>query len=217
MAEGTDRGLVGKQLGVYEITGLLGVGGMGEVYRAEDTRLGRTVAVKVLPTELAQDKDRLHRFVREARAASALNHANVAHIYDIGQSEGCHFIAMEYVEGQSLAQKMSSQPLEVGGILDIGIQVADALAEAHEKGITHRDIKSANLMFTPKGQVKVLDFGLAKITRPEGEAVGSDISTSLHTAAGMTDRDAGVYESGAGTGQRAGCPYRSVQPGSSAV
>ena len=97
----------------------------------------------------------------------------------------CHFIAMEYVEGQSLAQKTSGQPLELGEILDIGIQVADALEEAHEKGITHRDIKSANLMITPKGQVKVLDFGLAKITRPEGEAVGSDISTSIHTAPGM--------------------------------
>ncbi len=182
--EGADRGLIGKQLGAYKISGLLGVGGMGEVYRAEDTRLGRTVAVKVLPPELAQDKDRLHRFLREARAASALNHANVAHIYDIGQSEGCHFIAMEYVEGQSLAQKVSGQPLELGGILDIGIQVADALAEAHERGITHRDIKSANVMFTPKGQVKVLDFGLAKMTRPEDEAFGSDVSTSLHTTEG---------------------------------
>jgi serine/threonine protein kinase len=184
MAEGTDRGLVGKQLGVYKITGLLGVGGMGEVYRAEDTRLGRTVAVKVLPTELAQDKDRLHRFVREARAASAINHANVAHIYDIGQSGGRHFIAMEYVEGQSLAQKTSGQPLALGEILDIGIQAGDALTEAHEKGITHRDIKSANLMLTSKGQVKVLDFGLAKITRPEGQAVGNDVSTSLHTSEG---------------------------------
>jgi serine/threonine protein kinase/TolB-like protein len=184
MAEGTDRGLVGKQLGVYKISGLLGVGGMGEVYRAEDTRLGRTVAVKVLSTELAQNKDRLHRFVREARAASALNHANVAHIYDMGQSGGRHFIAMEYVEGQSLAQKRSGDPLELGEILDIGIQAADALAEAHEKGITHRDIKSANLMITPKGRVKVLDFGLAKITRPESEAVGSDVSTSLHTSEG---------------------------------
>jgi eukaryotic-like serine/threonine-protein kinase len=181
--EGADRGLIGKQLGAYKISGLLGVGGMGEVYRAEDTRLGRTVAVKVLPAELAQDKDRLHRFVREARAASALSHANVAHIYDIGQSDGRHFIAMEYVEGQNLAQKTSGKPLELGEILDIGIQVADALAEAHEKGITHRDIKSANLMITPKGQVKVLDFGLAKIAR-EVEVVGSNVSTSLHTLEG---------------------------------
>ncbi len=184
MAEETDRVLVGKQIGAYKITALLGAGGMGEVYRAEDTRLGRTVAVKVLPEELAQDDERLHRFVREARAASALNHANVAHIYEIGQSDGVHFIAMEYVEGQSLAQKLRGQPLELGEILDIGIQTADALEEAHRKGITHRDIKSANLMMTPRRQVKVLDFGLAKMTRPEGEVAGSDVSTSMHTTKG---------------------------------
>ena len=125
---------------------------MGEVYRAEDTRLGRTVAVKVLPEELAQDKERMQRFVREARAASALNHANVAHIYEIGQSDGVHFIAMEYVEGQSLAQKIVGSLSELAEILDIGIQAADALEEAHRKGITHRDIKSANLMITPRGR-----------------------------------------------------------------
>ena len=185
LAEGQPKSLVGRQIGSYQILSLLGAGGMGEVYRAEDTRLGRPVAVKVLPEELAQDKERLHRFVREARAASALNHANVAHIYEIGQSDGLHFIAMEYVEGQSLAQKMSGQPLELKEVLDIGIQAADALEEAHRKGITHRDIKPANLMITPKGQVKVLDFGLAKITRPEGEAAGSDVSTSIHTAEGV--------------------------------
>ena len=185
LAEGQPQSLVGRQIGSYQILSLLGAGGMGEVYRAEDTRLGRAVAVKVLPEEMAQDKDRLSRFIREARAASALNHANVAHTYEIGQSDGLHFIAMEYVEGQSLAQKMSGQPLELKEVLDIGIQAADALEEAHRKGITHRDIKPANLMITPKGQVKVLDFGLAKITRPEGEAVGSDVSTSIHTAPGM--------------------------------
>ena len=184
MAEGTDQVLVGKQIGAYKITSLLGAGGMGEVYRAEDTRLGRTVAVKVLPRELAQDEERLHRFVREARAASALNHANVAHIYEIGQSDGLHFIAMEYVEGQSLAQKMSGQPLDLDEVLTIGVQAADALDEAHRKGIIHRDIKSANLMMTPKGQAKVLDFGLAKITHAAGEAVGSDVSTSIHTTEG---------------------------------
>src|SRR5262245_24719034 len=144
---------VGRQIGAYKITSLLGAGGMGEVYRAEDTRLGRSVAVKVLSEEMAQDKERLSRFVREARAASALNHANVAHIYEIGQSDGLHFIAMEHVEGQSLAQRMSGKHLELQEILEVGIQVADALDEAHRKGITHRDIKSANLMLTPKGQV----------------------------------------------------------------
>ncbi len=176
---------MGRQIGSYKILSLLGAGGMGEVYRAEDTRLGRPVALKVLPEGLAHDKERLHRFVREARAASTLNHANVAHIYEIGQSDGLHFIAMEYVEGQSLAQKLSGRPLELKEVLDIGTQAADALEEAHRRGITHRDIKSANLMITPKGQVKVLDFGLAKITRPEGEAAGSDVSTSIHTARGV--------------------------------
>ena len=114
--------------------------------------------MKVLPEDMAQDQERLSRFVREARAASALNHANVAHIYEIGQSHGLHFIAMEYVEGQSLAQKMTGKPLELKEVLEIGIQVADALEEAHRKGITHRDIKPVNLMLTPTGQVKVLDF-----------------------------------------------------------
>ena len=184
MTEGTEQVLIGKEIGPYKVTALLGAGGMGEVYRAEDTRLGRTVAVKVLPGELAQDKERLHRFIREARAASALNHPHVAHIYEIGQSDGLHFIAMEYVEGQSLAQKISGQPLDLKEVLDIGIQTADALEEAHQNGITHRDIKPANVMLTPKGQVKVLDFGLAKITRPEGEAVGSDVSTAIHTTQG---------------------------------
>src|SRR5512145_3028359 len=127
MAEAINQVLVGRQIGAYKITSLLGAGGMGEVYRAEDTRLGRAVAVKVLPQEMAQDQERLSRFVREARAASALNHANVAHIYEIGQSDGLHFIAMEYVEGQSLAQKMAGKPLDLQEILDVGIQAADAL------------------------------------------------------------------------------------------
>ncbi len=185
MAEKTARVLVGKQIGAYKITSLLGAGGMGEVYRAEDTRLGRAVAVKVLPKELAQDKERLQRFVREARAASALNHANVAHIYEIGQSDGVHFIAMEYVEGQTLADKISGRPLPIAEIVDIGIQVADALDEAHRKGITHRDIKPANLMLTSREQVKILDFGLAKVTLPEGQALGSDISTVMKTETGV--------------------------------
>ena len=155
------------------------------MYRAEDTRLGRAVAVKVLPKELAQDKERLHRFVREARAASALNHANVAHIYEIGQSDGVHFIAMEYVEGQTLAARINGRPLPIAEIVDIGIQVADALDEAHRKGITHRDIKPANLMLTSREQVKILDFGLAKVNRPEGQALGSDISTVMKTETGV--------------------------------
>jgi Tol biopolymer transport system component/serine/threonine protein kinase len=143
------------------------------------------VALKILPAQLASDQDRIRRFIREARAASALKHPNVTHIYDIGESEGVHFIAMEYVEGKTLAAKISGRPLEPSEIVGIGLQVADALDDAHSKGIIHRDIKPANLMLTRRGEVKVLDFGLAKVTRPEGQNVASDISTIVSTEAGV--------------------------------
>ena len=127
----------------------------------------------------------MRRFVREAKAASALNHPNVAHIYEIGEAGGVSYIAMEYVEGQTLAAKINGQRLEVGEVAEIGSQIADALDEAHRKGITHRDIKPQNIMLTPRGQVKVLDFGLAKITRPAAQAVGSDITTLVNTVPGV--------------------------------
>jgi len=163
-------------LGHYRIECRIGAGGMGEVYRARDSRLDRTVALKILPPEVADDDERLARFVREAKAASALNHPNVAHIYEIGEAEGVNFIAMEYVEGETLAAKIGGRPLEIADALEIAGQAADALGEAHGKGITHRDIKSANIMVTQRGQAKVLDFGLAKITRAAGQEV-----TNLHT------------------------------------
>ena len=147
--------------------------GEWKVYLAQDPRLDRAVALKILPAELASDPDRIRRFIREARAASGLKHPNVATIYEIGKSDEFHFIAMEYVEGQTLAAKISGRPLPIAEIVDIGLQVADALDEAHRKGITHRDIKPANLMLTSREQVKVLDFGLAKVTRPEGQAWGA--------------------------------------------
>jgi eukaryotic-like serine/threonine-protein kinase len=175
----------GQQMGSYKILSLLGSGGMGEVYLARDSRLDRTVALKILPTQVASDQDRMRRFVREARAASALKHPNVTHIYEIGESTGVHFIAMEYVEGKTLAAKISGRPLEPAEIVEIGLQVADALDDAHSKGIIHRDIKAANLMLTRRGEVKVLDFGLAKVTRPEGQNVASAISTVVSTATGM--------------------------------
>ncbi|HYR91862.1 MAG TPA: protein kinase [Terriglobia bacterium] len=164
---------VGRQISHYQILSLLGAGGMGEVYLAQDVRLDRTVALKMLPFHAASDQDRMHRFLREARAASAFNHQNVAAIYDIGECDGRRFIAMEYVQGQTLAAKIGGQAMDPREIVAIGIQVADALSEAHSKGIIHRDIKSANLMLTPRGQVKVLDFGLAKITHAEGPMLES--------------------------------------------
>jgi len=182
---GQTQSLLGKQVDPYRILSLLGAGGMGQVYLAEDPRLGRMVALKILPAELASDPDRLRRFVREAKAASSLKHPNVAAIYEMGESNGLHFIAMEHVEGQTLASKISGRPLEIAAIVEIALQVADALDEAHGKHITHRDIKPANIMLTPSGQVKVLDFGLAKITLPEGQAAQSDLSTSLSTATGL--------------------------------
>jgi serine/threonine protein kinase/Flp pilus assembly protein TadD len=177
--------LLGRQIGAYKILSQLGAGGMGEVYLAYDTRLERTIALKIRPTEVASDSERMRRFVQEAKAASALKHPNVAHIYEIGESDGVHFIAMEYVEGQTIAAKINDRPLDPAQIVEIGIQVADALDEAHTKGITHRDIKPANLMVTPRGQVKVLDFGLAKVTRPEEQTTASDVSTVLTTSPGV--------------------------------
>jgi non-specific serine/threonine protein kinase len=164
------------------------------VYLARDPRLERSVALKILPRDLAFESDRMQRFVREARAASALNHPNVATIHDIGESDGVRFIVMEYVEGQTIAARLAGPPLTVAEIVDIAIQVADALDAAHAKGITHRDIKPANLMLTPRGQVKVLDFGIAKLDRPSnaehyrqddsGAQLRPDSDTSV-TRAGM--------------------------------
>ncbi|MEX1310432.1 MAG: protein kinase [Candidatus Sulfomarinibacteraceae bacterium] len=155
--------MIGTTLGHYRIVRKLGAGGMGEVYLAEDDRLERSVAVKILPPELAEDGDRRSRFEAEAKAASAINHPNITHIYDVGEADGVHFIAMEFVDGDDLGDKLGSAPLGVDEILDIGAQTADALAEAHDRGIVHRDIKPGNIMIDPRGRVRVLDFGLAKL------------------------------------------------------
>ena len=158
------RRLTGQQLGSFKIVSFLGAGGMGVVYKAQDSRLRRPVAIKVLSAESVADADRKRRFVQEARAASGLNHPNIVTIYDIGQAEGVDFIAMEYVDGKTLDRLIPRKGMRVVETLRYTIQIADALAAAHTAGIIHRDLKPGNIMVTEKGQVKVLDFGLAKLT-----------------------------------------------------
>jgi serine/threonine protein kinase/tetratricopeptide (TPR) repeat protein len=176
----------GTRFGRYEIISPLGAGGMGEVYLALDKDLDRHVALKFLPTEVTHDPLRLQRFVQEAKAASALNHPNVAHVYEIGEADGARFIAMEYVEGQSLDRKVGNRPLSLSEIVQFGVQAADALHAAHSKGIIHRDIKSANLIVTKRDQLKVLDFGLAKVQRGSEEpAATTDVATQLKTGPGV--------------------------------
>ncbi|HVP45230.1 MAG TPA: protein kinase [Bryobacteraceae bacterium] len=173
----------GDQVAHYRIVSRLGEGGMGEVYLATDTRLDRSVALKVLPAAVARDSVRMERFDREARAASALNHPNVAHIYEIGEVDGIHFLVMEFIEGETLDRRIEGRALPVDEIAEIGSQVADALDTAHGKGIVHRDIKPANLMITARGLVKVLDFGLAKVMeRPS--SLQSQMATRTLSAAG---------------------------------
>ena len=178
-----ETALVGRTVSHYQVLSLLGAGGMGEVYLACDSRLDRTVALKILPGEFAADPERMQRFAREARAASALNHPNVATIYDVGESDGIRFIVMEHVEGETIAGRIG-RPLRPSEVVDIAVQAADALDVAHAKGITHRDIKPANLMLTHRGVVKVLDFGVAKVNRSEEVRPHGDWTVEPVTAVG---------------------------------
>ncbi|HLE64471.1 MAG TPA: protein kinase, partial [Pyrinomonadaceae bacterium] len=176
--------MIGKTLRSYRITDKLGAGGQGAVYKATDTKLGRAVVIKVLPPELTVKETNLKRFEREARLASSLDHPNICTIFDLDEIEGVHFIAMQYVEGRNVRQLVAGRPLELRSALLIAIQVADALAVAHARGIVHRDIKSGNVMVTPSGQVKVLDFGLAKLL-DETEAAMTGIHRTELTEVGV--------------------------------
>ena len=176
--------MIGTKVSHFEITDKLGEGGMGEVWLARDIRLGRMVALKILPPARAESEDSRRRFEDEARAASALNHPGIAHIYDVGEAEGIHFIAMEHVDGESIDHRMARAPLTTNEIVDLGARLADALAAAHGQGVTHRDIKPSNLMITAEGRLKVLDFGLAKL-RPGFGKGGGEATMQTMTQPGV--------------------------------
>src|SRR4029077_219544 len=179
--------LLRSTLSHYRITAAIGAGGMGEVYRATDTKLGRDVALKVLPAEMARDPERLARFQREARAVAALNHPHIVTLYSVEEPDGVHFLTMELIEGQSLERRIPAGGLSVEQIIEIANALAQALAAAHDKGIVHRDLKPANVMVTTDGRVKVLDFGLAKDVgpgKPSDATMTSDGQTQLGVVMG---------------------------------
>jgi len=167
----------GTKLAHYEIFEPIGKGGMGEVYRAKDSKLGRDVAIKVLPEEFSEDEERLARFKREAKVLASLNHPRIAAIYGLEDWESTHFLVLELVEGETLEERIRRGPIPIEEILAISSKIADALGEAHEQGVVHRDLKPANIMLTPDGDIKVLDFGLAKALSEE--ATEADIASSM--------------------------------------
>ncbi|MCA1651644.1 MAG: serine/threonine protein kinase, partial [Acidobacteria bacterium] len=184
----------GTRLGPYEIVALIGEGGMGEVYRARDPRLGRGVAIKVLPTAFSTDADRLHRFEQEARAAASLNHPNILAVYDIATHADAPFIVSELLEGETLRERLNAGPVAVRKAIEQALQIAHGLAAAHDKGIIHRDLKPENVFITRDHRVKILDFGLAKLTQDR------EVSACLPTAAASRSWDAArMGSSGSGS------------------
>ena len=181
----------GTRLGPYEIQSPLGAGGMGEVYRARDARLNRDVAIKILPASFSADPDRLQRFAQEARAAAALNHANILSIYDIGDDRGAPYVVSELLEGETLRDRLRNSALTSRKAIEYAQQIARGLAAAHEKGIVHRDLKPENLFITNDGHVKILDFGLAKFTRPEADLSDEAPTIQVATEAGTVLGTAG--------------------------
>ena len=178
----------GTRLGPYEVSDQIGVGGMGEVYRATDTNLGRQVAIKVLPDTFLHDPERLARFEREARTLASLNHPNIASIYGLEKADGIRGLVMELVEGPTLAERIAQGPFAIEEALPIAKQIAEALEAAHEQGIVHRDLKPANVKVRPDGTVKVLDFGLAKALEPAGASVTRHDAIADDHLAGDDDR-----------------------------
>src|SRR5829696_1659690 len=195
-ADAEQKLIAGQRVKHYQIVNLIGEGGMGEVYLAIDTVLGRRVALKLLPTFVSKDPDRLRRFTQEARTASRLSHPNVCMVHEIGETDdGRPFIAMEYVEGITLRQRMKSHSMKLGDVLDIAIQIAGALTAAHEAGIIHRDIKPGNVVIRPEGYVKILDFGLAKLTERHKDAIHATMSTLLFDSSPGTVMGTAAYMS----------------------